>query len=487
LPFASARPDSDRINLQTNLQNENLALLNLFTDAVTWVDGRGQVNIEVGGTLKQPMIMGTASVENAIFKAQALGQPLTNVTGKLEFNGDRIVVEGIQARYNRDRITAEGVLPIFNTEQAQQLAADNPLTVSFKDLNVNLQELYQGGVSGDVIVRGTAISTDLSGEIRLMNGEILIGATETDPGISDTETETPTANLPIEFSDLQLILDNNLRVTNQPLLSFEAEGDLAINGTLDDPRPVGEVSLIGGQINLFTTQFTLDPGYENTARFTPKGGLDPILNVNLIATVPEIAGGVSTIPATAPDEFLSSEIREIRPTGFSSIGTVRVEALAQGRASELEENLKLTSDPPRSETEIISLLGESFVNAFNIGQVDPASGIVAVGGATIFNYLQQNFLQENFGELYRAIGLSEFRLFPTIVTDPNEDVSVLGLAAEAVFNVINDFSVSVSYVIATDEPLRYNLIYRLSDDVRLRGSTNFVGENRALVEYETRF
>jgi translocation and assembly module TamB len=101
--------------------------------------------------------------------------------------------------------------------------------------------------------------------------------------------------------------------------------------------------------------------------------------------------------------------------------------------------------------------------------------------------LQGSFLQENFGELYEAIGLSEFRLFPTIVTDPNKEVSVLGLAAEAVFNVINDFSVSVSYVIATDEPLRYNLIYRLSDDVRLRGSTNFAGESRVLVEYETRF
>jgi translocation and assembly module TamB len=129
LPLASVEPDSDRINLQTNLQNENLALLNLFTDAVTWVNGEGQINIDVGGTLNQPNVTGTASVDNATFRTQALPQPLTNVTGNLEFNGDRLIVEQIQANYNRDRITAEGVLPIFNTEPAQQLAANNPLTV----------------------------------------------------------------------------------------------------------------------------------------------------------------------------------------------------------------------------------------------------------------------------------------------------------------------------------------------------------------------
>jgi translocation and assembly module TamB len=80
-----------------------LALLNLFTNAVTWVDGQGQVNIEVVGTLNQPRVIGTASVDNATFRTQALPQPLTNVTGNLEFNGDRLIVEQIQANYNRDR------------------------------------------------------------------------------------------------------------------------------------------------------------------------------------------------------------------------------------------------------------------------------------------------------------------------------------------------------------------------------------------------
>jgi translocation and assembly module TamB len=486
LPFASVQPDSQQISLQANVRDDGLALINLFTDAVTWVEGQGQVNIEVGGTLERPIATGTATVENATLEAQALPQPLTNVTGMVEVNGDRIIVESIQGQYNRSQITAEGVLPIFATIAAQQLAAKNPLTVSLDNLNINLKGLYRGGVSGNVVITDTVLSPNLSGTIWLRNGQILIGgaeqtpATETDSAVAEAGEETFPGESPINFAGLQLILDENVRITYQPILSFEAVGDLTINGTLDDPRPVGVISLTGGQVNLFTTQFTLDRTYEQTARFTPGGGLDPILNVNLVATVPEVTGGRIGIPTATP--FMSNEIRDIPATGFSSISSVRVEARIRGPASELEENLELTSDPARSEAEIVALLGGSFVNALSVGQADPALGLAAIGGATLFNTVQGNF-----SELFSAVGISEFRLFPTIVTDPDEDTSVLGLAAEAVFDLTNDLSVSVSYVIATDEPLRYNLIYRLSDRLRIRGSTNFAGESRAVVEYETRF
>lgn len=199
-----------------------------------------------------------------------------------------------------------------------------------------------------------------------------------------------------------------------------------------------------------------------------------------MATVPAVIGGRIGRPTASP--IISNEIRDISATDFGSISSVRVEATVQGAASELKENLELTSDPARSEAEILALLGGSFVNAFNVGQANPALGFAAIAGSALFNNLQGNF-----SELFSALGISEFRLFPTIVTNLDDNTSVLGLAAEAIFDLIDDFSVSVSYVITADEALRYNLIYRLSDDVRLRGSSNFAGENRAVVEYETKF
>jgi translocation and assembly module TamB len=482
LPFASVQLDSNQISIQANVQDEGLALLNLLTNQVAWVNGQGQVNVDVQGTLNQPVVTGEAVVKNATLKAEALPGPLTNVTGTVEFNGDRIVVPGITGQYNTGQITAEGTIPIFATQAARQLATNNPLTVSLNDLDVDLEGRYQGGVSGNVIITGTALSPDIGGKIRLANGQVSLGGTEDTPAaaagtpIDSTATDSDTTDdSPIEFTNLRLILGDDVRIVRQPLLSFEAEGDLIINGTLTNPRPQGVVRLTGGQVNLFTTQFNLARGEEQTARFTPKGGLDPILDVTLVATVPETMG-IGQVP-TSP---LSGEIRDIPATSFGTFRTVRVQAAVEGPASKLAENLELTSEPNRSEAEIVALLGGSFVNT--LGRGDPALGLATIAGSTLLSNLQGDVTQ-----LGEALGIDELRLFPTIVTDPTENVSVLGLAAEAAFDITNDFSVSLSRLFAADDPLRYNLIYRFNDQILVRASTNLSGESRLLVEYEARF
>ena len=85
------------------------------------------------------------------------------------------------------------------------------------------------------------------------------------------------------------------------------------------------------------------------------------------------------------------------------------------------------------------------------------------------------------------LGIDEIRLFPTIVTDQTSEILVLGLAVEAIFDITNDFSVSLLRVFAADDPFRYNLLYRLNDQILVRASTNFTGESRAEIEYEMRF
>lgn len=477
LPFASVQPNSNQISLQANVQDEGLALLNLFTNQVTWVEGQGQLNVEVQGTLNQPIVTGNLSVFDATLKAQALPQPLTDVTGTAQFNGDRIVVEGIQGEYNQGEVTASGVLPIFANREAQQLAATNPLTVSLDNLAVNLQGLYQGGVRGNVVITGTALAPEIGGEIRLMNGQVSLGQSA-DAGSSAASRgasgATTTVSSPIEFAGLRLILDEDVRVTRQPILSFEAKGDITINGTLANPRPQGVVRLTGGQVNLFTTQFTLDRGYEQTATFTPKQGLNPILDIRLAASVPEVTRTSTRTSA------VSSEISDIPATSFGGFRTVGVEARVRGPASELAENLELTSEPGRSESEIIALLGGSFVNT--LGRGDPLLGLANIAGSALLSPFV-----EDFTAIGEAIGFSELRLYPTIVTDPESEISVLGLATEAVVDITDDLSVALSRVFAADEPFRYNIIYRLNDQFLVRASTNFAGESRALLEYESRF
>lgn len=512
LPFSSVQPTSDQIQLQARLKDGGFALLNLFTDQVAWVDGGGQLNVDVTGTLSRPVIGGTIAVQNATVRSRSLPQPLTNVTGVARFNGDRVTVETLQAQFEQQPLTAQGILPIFATASAVEAAAANPLTVALNDLTLKFNDLYTGDVGGNLVVTGTAFEPTLGGTIRLSDGEVNIGAqagrtatttssttsataTSSDlderidqssielPNSAPTPSTTPTTatsqSAPIAFNNLQLVLDNGVRVTSPPLVSFTTEGTITLNGTLAKPRPEGVVRLTGGQVNLFTTQFRLERGYQHTARFTPSGGLDPVLDVQLFALVPETTG--SRLPRSSrSSEIADSPFANDLATSIGTLRTIRVQAKATGPASQLSENLALTSSPTRSRTEILALVGGGLIDT--IGQAGTTVGIANIAGTALSNELQGTITQ-----LGQAIGLSELRIFPTVVNGNKARSSTLSLAAEAIVDVSGDFSVSLSRVFASDEPVRYGVVYRINDDTLVRGSTDLAGDTRAVVEYQTRF
>jgi len=498
LPFADGQPTSDQIQVSAKVVNEGLSFINLLTDQITWVDGQGSLEAVVTGTLNQPIVQGAFAVQSATLQAQALPDPLTNLTGTAQFNRDRILVQSLQAQYNQQPITVQGVLPVSNPN----LLVETPLTIAFNDLTLNLQDLYQGSISGDIAVRGAALEPVLGGRLRLSNGQVRIGQAAF--GASDDSADSETASeailptvenlamlpatfemsqdpqvTPIAFNNLRVTLGDDVQVTLQPILRFETEGDFTLNGNLRNLRPEGVIRLTRGQISLFTTEFRLARGYEQTVQLTPEAGLDPILDLRLVALVPEATG--FRLP-TSPNatEILDPIIGNDLESTTGTLRTIRVTARVEGPVSELDQNLELSSSPNRSEAEIVALIGGSFIGGF--GQGDALLGAANLAGNTLFRSFQGSIT-----DLGQAIGLSDLRVYSTLVTEPTSDETVLGLATEAVVDVSNDLSVSVSRVFAADQPFRFNVLYRLNDQILMRGSTNLEGDSRFEVEYEARF
>ncbi|WP_009633884.1 translocation/assembly module TamB domain-containing protein [Synechocystis sp. PCC 7509] len=481
LPFVTVKSKSDRITLDINVQDSGLALLNLFTDQIAWQSGQGKVQLQVRGTLNQPVATGVATVSNATFTAQALPEPLTNVNGSIDFDFDRLQVENLQGNFSQGQVVAAGVLPIFRSLVANDPDLSNPLTFNLDKLALNLKGLYRGGASGNVVVKGAVLSPVIGGEVLLADGQVLLGETQgTTPSSSQQVANSlrpATANQASaspEFNNLQLTLGDNIAITRQPILQFQAGGTLTLNGSLDDIRPQGNIRLRSGGINLFTTQFVLARGYENQATFIPDRGLDPTLDVRLVARVPEVT------QSRVPSSPISSEISETLATDFGSLRTVRVQARVQGPASQIFDNLELTSDPNRSQNEIIALIGGGFVDT--LGRGDSTLGLANLAGSAILG----NF-QGTFSRIGNAIGLDELRLFPTVTTSEESRNSTLGLAAEGNVDLSNNLSVSVLRILTTNEPTQFGLSYRLSDRVRIRASTNLNAESLAIFEYQNNF
>jgi len=476
LPMASVEPTDNQLNLNIDVQNEGIGLLNLFTDGqVSWVNGTGDVRLQVNGTydqnasrLSQLVAQGVASVENATIQARSLPEPLTNVTGRVLFNLDNIQVESVQGQFSGGIITAAGTIPI-----SRFVPQENPLAINIGELALNLKGLYSGRVQGGVVIAGTALAPSISGEVNLFDGQVKLAQTgaESAGGGGGGTADQSAANNSVEFNGLKLTLGKGIQITQNPILGFLANGTLTLNGPLDNLRPEGTIELQRGEVNLFTTQFRLARSYENTAKFLPNRGLDPILDVRLQASVAETTQG------RLPTDPLSAEISDVLVTNFGTLQSVRIQARVEGPASQIADNLELTSTPSRSEAEIVALLGGRFVDT--LGRGDSTLGLVNLAGSALLSNVQ-NVIGD-------ALGLSEFRLFPTIIRNDEKRTSSLGLAAEAGIDITRNISVSVSKELTTDQPFQYSLRYRLNENLRVRGLTDLSGESGAIVEYERRF
>ncbi|NRB08906.1 MAG: translocation/assembly module TamB domain-containing protein, partial [Richelia sp.] len=80
--------------------------------------------------------------------------------------------------------------------------------------------------------------------------------------------------------------------------------------------------------------------------------------------------------------------------------------------------------------------------------------------------------------------------FPTVIyrnPQAGRSNSSLELASEAGIDISSRFSASGIKILTTDDPIQWGVNYRINEEFRLRGSTNFFDDSRAVMEFERRF
>lgn len=485
LPFAQTEPESNLLELQLDVKDKGLALLDILSRGeLKWIDGQGKIALDISGILdpeqnipRKLSAKGTATIKDATVAAKSLPKNLlTNIDSRVFFDLDDIRVDSFIGNFGEGQITAAGTLPL--NDDGVSL---DPLTISFNDIEeVELPKLYDGGVRGKLQILGKATEPNITGDLTLFDGTIFLAdendSDEVETAVSEIDDDVARSNTTdnsiaavTQYKNLQLQLGEDVQISQPPIFTFLATGDLNINGTFLQPSPDGTIVLKRGQVNLFTTQLNLSRDYKNTARFSSNNVLDPFLDVLLVGSA------IETTNRSIPSEVSPTEIPD---SGLRTLETIRVSAKVKGLASQITNRIELSSSPPRSPAEIAALLGGGFVET--LSNSNGTSGLATLAGSALFGSLNAEF--------NNAFPIGELRLFPTPIIDENRDDNRDGLAGEIAFDLIDNLSFSILKILNTDIPAQFGFRYRLNDNFVLRGSSDFQEEgSRGSIEYELRF
>lgn len=536
--FLATPPTDTSFALNANIRDEGFALLNLFTQQVSWEGGDGEAILQIEGVVYEPSGVrafiptrfdGLVLLQGATLGFDALPAPMTDVTGTIRLDPDRLafVVDRLTGQFSEGSLVAQGTFPL-RTPLANPIAVaapeseptddaapeeptipavglddelesppssserleQTPLTLNLDNVALDLKGLYNGQVNGQVALGGSLeTGTLLTGGLDLSDGVITIPEGSNSAVLVDDDRTSDRLPIgPFQFDDLRILFDRNVRVVEGAFLNVAARGGIRLDGTLANLNPRGTIRLPSGRIELFANSLRL-AGNDDRAEF--RGNFDPILDVTLQASIPDITSSSGIQPTTSPfprNEVPDNQIENLGLTQQGN-GLVRVTARYSGPASELSSlqtdlgNLELSSSPPRSTNELISLLSGNVLGAFSTLQDGDTAltGLATFAGSAILSRVR-DFLGD-------TVPLSEFRVFQ--VTESSGQVNgSQDIGAEIGIDVRPNISVSVLKVLTNDTPFQFNTRYRISDQFTLRGTTSyedFAERTGVSLEYETRF
>jgi translocation and assembly module TamB len=216
----------------------------------------------------------------------------------------------------------------------------------------------------------------------------------------------------------------------------QAEANLRVRGTLQNPAILGRVTITQGRVNFFGTQYTVSQG---TINFYNPIKIEPILNIDLETR----ARGIDiTLSVSGPLNKLTLTPRSDPPLQFSEI----VALLAQGRAP--------TGDP--------SLMRQQL----EAPQTFQQSAATALLGSAIASPVS--------GRLQRFFGVSNLRIDPSLSGIENNPQARLTLEQQVTPNL------TVTYVtnVTNSNPLVVRVEWSISKTfsaVALREENGLLG------------
>ncbi|CAF2280838.1 unnamed protein product [Brassica napus] len=328
--------DAGEVRLEADIKDGGMTLLTAISPYANWLQGNADIRLQqVGGTVGNPILDGSASFHRASISSPVLRKPLTNFGGTLHVKSNRLCITSLESRVSRrGKLVVKGNLPLRSNEAS----SGDSIELKCEVLEVRAKNFLSGQVDTQLQISGSMLQPTISGNIKLSHGEAYLphdkggGAAPlnrlaanqsripgasinqavasryfarffgTEPAssrmkFSQTSGESSSVekeieevrmkpNMDIRLSDLKLVLGPELRIVYPLILNFAISGELELDGMAHPKylKPKGILTFENGDVNLVATQVRLKREHLNVAKFEPEHGLDPLLDLALVGS-----------------------------------------------------------------------------------------------------------------------------------------------------------------------------------------------------------
>jgi translocation and assembly module TamB len=342
----------------------NLKLLET-ADSNLMAGGVANLNLQVNGTLSRPSMRGSLNLQNGAISYIDFPNGLSDITGTLIFNEDRLQVQELTARSGGGLLHCGGFIT-FSPSQGLGFS----LSASGREIRLRYPEGLSSTADASMILTGSTKNAVLTGDVtvtRLGVNPQFDFATYLVKGIRGA----PAQKIDSPFNNVRL----DIHVTSTPELQVQTSlarlsgnVDLRMRGTALRPVVLGRVNLLEGTIYFNGTKYRMERG---DVMFTNPVRIDPTLDVELSARVRDYD---ITLGLQGPINKLTPSYRSDPPLSSSDI----ISLLALGRTMEETANPAMMGtsqyQPTVSESASTALLGQA-LNATVSSRVQRLFGV----------------------------------------------------------------------------------------------------------------
>ncbi|MBP1594628.1 MAG: hypothetical protein H6Q05_5 [Acidobacteria bacterium] len=380
----------------------NLGFLDRLSPKIG-VSGRASLDVRASGSLSGPEVFGKASLEDTRVAYQDLPYPVSSLRGNLVFNRNSIKLEEVAGSMSSGAVQLTGTLEHQNGE----LRALN-LQANLQRVRLHYPKNFVSTVDAQLSLRGNRDSQVLAGDVTVQRAEYLRDFSLLEQILGrDTGASMPQVANPL-LAGLRLNLSirsaNGLYIDNE-LARVQGGMSLELSGSPAYPSLTGRVLANEGTLFFRGTRFDIIQG---SADFVDKNRINPVLDVRAEADV----------------------------------RSYRLRLDAGGDLAHLR--LNLTSDPPLSTVDIVSLLTTGMSGDLSTAGSESQRRQAEMMGESAASILSESLTGVIGKRVERIFGLQSFRVDPFLAGTENDPTARVTISERLPQNLTVTYSRNLS-------------------------------------------